>query len=349
MEKGKILCIDCKKYFPDMKSFNEEHSKPLIIVLKKPHSFFKDGNTLEYIYKLNEANSLLLKEIKRQQNQIYELSKNVELITDLNKDIFFECNINIKNGKIIVKNIGKCLLNFFPKCINFRIECKGDIINNDKNKFAIDIIYPFRKTNIKQCFIEKIQGCTSTQEITDQDGNTFIIFDNYTSYVEQNDFLISVKLLKNYGIQGKFEQKKINVIINGMLSFNSLLVNYDIPVIIFNTLEKKFLCYSNEKWKFVDNFALENGKINDECLISLLIDNKDENNEKLYIKSQYKYLGYKDNYVTNNKNEAELDIKFYNRAFGLIEINKGENSLSMDNNGFVAFNNMKTLYIICNI
>ena len=134
-----------------------------------------------------------------------------------------------------------------------------------------------------------------------------------------------------------------------MLTFNSLIVNYDIPVILFNTLEKKFLSYSNDNWKFVDNFTLENGKINDECLVLLLIDSNDEKNEKVYIKGQYKYLSYNKNYVTNDKNEAELGIKFYNKSFGLIEISKGENILSMDNNGFATFNNIKTLYIICNI
>ena len=134
-----------------------------------------------------------------------------------------------------------------------------------------------------------------------------------------------------------------------MLTFNSLIVNYDIPVILFNTLEKKFLSYSNNNWKFVDNFTLENGKINDECLLLLLIDSNDEKNEKVYIKGQYKYLSYNKNYVTNDKNEAELGIKFYNKSFGLIEISKGENILSMDNNGFATFNNIKTLYIICNI
>ena len=134
-----------------------------------------------------------------------------------------------------------------------------------------------------------------------------------------------------------------------MLTFNSLIVNYDIPVILFNTLEKKFLSYSNNNWKFVDNFTLENGKINDECLVLLLIDSNDEKNEKVYIKGQYKYLSYNKNYVTNDKNEAELGIKFYNRLFELIEIRKVENILSLDDNGFATFNNIKTLYIICNI
>ena len=349
MEKREIYCIDCKRYFPNMNSFTEEHKKPLIQVFKKQHSFVQAEDSLEYISRFLDANTFLCNAIKAQQTQIKELTKRVELLEDLNKDIFFECNIIVKNGKDAVKNIGKCLLTFFSKCVNFRIKCKGDILKNEKNNFNIDIVFPFRKANIKQCFIEKIQGCTHTQEITDVYGSSFIIFDNYSSYVDQKDSLISIKLLKNYGIQGKYEQQKINVLINGMLTFNSLLGNYDVPIILFNTLEKKFLCCDGNKWKFVDEFTYENGKINEGCLISLLVEDAEPKNEKVYIKGMYKYLSYKPNYITDDKKEAELEIKFYNRAFGLVEISKGENSLSMDESGFITFNNIKTLYLICNI
>ena len=63
----------------------------------------------------------------------------------------------------------------------------------------------------------------------------------------------------------------------------------------------------------------------------------------------YKYLGYKQNYTTSDKKEAELDIKFYNRSFGLIEIYKDDSSLSMDEKGLVTFNHIKSLFLICNI
>ena len=109
----------------------------------------------------------------------------------------------VKNGKTSIQDIGKCLLQFFPKSINFRIECKGDIQNNDKNNFKIEIIFPFRKAQIKQCYIEKILGCVYAQEIKDSDGNNFLICSNYSSFVAQKDSLISIKLLKNYSIPGK--------------------------------------------------------------------------------------------------------------------------------------------------
>ena len=45
--------------------------------------------------------------------------------------------------------MGKCSLQFFPRNIHFRIECKGELEKDEKNKFQIDIIFPFRKANLK--------------------------------------------------------------------------------------------------------------------------------------------------------------------------------------------------------
>ena len=342
-----VYCLNCKKKFVNINSFNQEHDKPLFKVLKK-HEYIEAENSLEHISNLIQVNSFLTNAIKMQQMQIKDLSENIKLLENFIQDIFLECNIYVKNGKTTIKNIGKCLLNFFPKSINFRIECKGDIQSNDKNNFIIEIIFPFRKAQLKQCYIEKNLGCASVQEITDADGSTVLIYSNYSSYATQKDSLISIKLLKNYSIQGKYEQKKINVIINGMLTFHSLIVNYDVPLLLYNTLEKKFLCYEDYNWKFVDNF-MQNEKINEGCLISLLIDDKDEKNLKIYIKGKHKYVGFKPNYSTNDKNEAELSIIFYNKIFGLIGIYKNGNSLSMDQNEFITFNQNETHYLVCNI
>lgn len=103
MEKREILCIDCKKYFPDINSFNEEHNKPLYKVLKKLHSFIHAENILEYIYNLNEVNTLLGNEIKKQQKQIKELSKRLELVEDINKNIFLNVILLLKMEKLILK------------------------------------------------------------------------------------------------------------------------------------------------------------------------------------------------------------------------------------------------------
>ena len=343
-KENQIFCLDCKKYFKNMELFNEEHNKVLYQVLNKKHNFITEDKSLQYIGQFIKANDFLVDAIKEQQKQIKDLSKRLDMFEDSYKDIFFECNIEVKNGKEVIKNLGKCCLQFFPRCINFKIECKGDIKKNDKNKFSIDIVFPFRKANIKQCFIEKIQGCASTEEISDADGNNCTIFHNYTSYLEQKNSIISIKLLKNYCIEGKYEQKKINVVINGMLTFNSLIGNYNLPIILYNILEKKFLCYEEQQWKFIDHF-IQDGKINEKCFVSLLIDD----NNTVCIKGMHKYLGYKPNYNTSDEKEAKLDINFINKMYGLVEITKNGESLSMDENGNVTFGKEKIFYLICNI
>ena len=88
------------------------------------------------------------------------------------------------------------------------------------------------------------------------------------------------------------------------ITFNSLIGNYNLPIILYNVLEKKFLCYEEFQWKFIDKFSFDDGRINEKCLISLLID---ENN-KVLIKGINKYLGYKPNYSTSDEKEAQLDI-----------------------------------------
>lgn len=355
MDKNEILCLDCNQYFENINSFNQVHDSILNKVLKNNHSYIEAKNTLEYISKMSNSINILNEKLQKKDKIINELSKRIELIEDLNKDFFLECNILVRNGKNILNNIGTCFLNFISRCINFRIECKGDIINNDKNKFNIEIIFPFRKAEIKQCFIEKIIGCVSSQEITDSDANSFIIFNSYSSYVEQKNSTTSIKLLKNYSSQGKFEQKKINVIINGTLIFRSLFSYYDKPIILYNINKKKFLCYEDFNWKFVDNFNLDDGTINEGCLISLLIDDKDKdieyyNNHKVYIKGKHKYLGYMSNYVASDKKDAQLRIIFHNKLYGLVEILYDNNSLTSDENGKICFNNNeKIFYLICNI
>lgn len=345
IKENEIYCLDCKKYYKNKELFNEEHNKVLYQVLNKKHNFITEDKSLQYIGQFIKANDLLIDAIKEQQKQIKDLSKRLDLFEDSYKDIFFECNIVVKNGKEIIKNLGKCYLQFFPRCINFKIECKGEIKNHDKNKFNIDIVFPFRNANIKQCFIEKLQGCVANQELHDDDNN-ITLFHNYSSYVEQKKSIISIKLYKNYYLPGKYEQKKINVIINGMLTFNSLTGNYNLPIILYNILDKKFLCYEEYQWKFIDNFILEDGEINKKCLISLIIDD----NNTICIKGMHKYLGYMPNYSTSNEKEAKLDINFVNKMYGLVEITKNGESLSMaGEDGNITFSKEKTFYLICNI
>ena len=343
--ENEIYCLDCKKTFKNIELFNEEHNKPVYQVLNKRHNYITSDKSLQYIGSFIRANECLINAIKEQQKQIKDISQRLDIFEDGYKDIFFECNIQVKNGKEIIKDIGKCSLQFYPRCINFKLECKGDIKTNNKNTFNIEIIFPFRKTNIKQCFIEKIQGCASNEEISDADGNSYTIFHNYSSYLEQKNSIISVKLLKNYCLQGKYEQKRINVVINGMLTFTSLIGNYNVPVILYNILEKKFLCYEEYQWKFIGNFTNENGEVNDKCLISLLIDD----NNIVKIKGMHKYLGFKPNYTTSDEKEAQLNISFVNKMYGLIEIGKDGKFLGMGEDGTAQFNQEKTFYLICNV
>ena len=83
---------------------------------------------------LLKQNKILLLTIKEQQNELEELSKRLDIYEDSYKDIFLDCNVIVRNGKKNLLNMGKCSLQFFPRNIYFRIECKGDLLNDDKNK-----------------------------------------------------------------------------------------------------------------------------------------------------------------------------------------------------------------------
>ena len=209
MDKNEIYCLDCQKKFQNIELYKKEHEKTSYKVLKKEHKYIGPENTLELFAGLINIINDLKKKLEKSEQQNEELSERLESIENLNQDLFINCNILVRNGKNVIKNIGTCFLNFISRCINFRIECKGDILNNDKNKFNIDIIFPFRKAEIMQCNIEKIVGCVSSKEIMDSDGNSVIIFNSYSSYAKQNNSIISIKLLKNYETQGNYEKKKL--------------------------------------------------------------------------------------------------------------------------------------------
>ena len=349
MEKAKneIYCLDCDKYYKDIDSYNIEHEKTVYKVLNKTHNYITESNSLQIISKLLLSNKLLSAAIKEQQKEISELSKRLDIYEDSFKDVSFDCNIVVRNGKEKIKNLGKCNLQFFPRNIYFRIECKGELEKDEKNKFQIDIIFPFHKVNLKMCSIEKINGCYLTHELLDSEGNSLNYYHNYICFLEQNNFIISVKTLRDYILQGKYEKKNINIILNGMLSFDSLIGNFNYPVILFNILDKTFLCYDNYEWVFIDNFInADNENLNKNCLINILLDN---NENKVRIKGEHKYLGFEPNYTTLDENKALLDINFLNKMYGVIEISKNGKYLTQDKDGKVCFGKEKTFYLICNI
>lgn len=344
-EKEELYCLDCDKYFNSIKSFNEEHEKTVYKVLNKTHKYINSKSSLQIIAKLFKSNKLLSSAIKEQQKEINELSKRLDIYEDSFKDVFFDCNIAVKNGNKKLLNMGKCSLQFFPRNIYFRIECKGEFEKDEKNKFQIDIIFPFRQVNLKQCSIEKMKGCYLSQEFPDGEGNPITYYHNYLTFIEQNNYIISIKSLRDYILPGKFEKQSINVIINGILNFNSLIGNVNVPIILYNILDKKFLCYEDYQWKFIDNFVNENDDLNKNCLIYFLV-NEDN---KVHIKGEHKYLGFKPNYATSDEKESLLDINFLNKIYGLVEISKNGKYLTTDKEGKIIYGTEKTFFLICNI
>ena len=347
-QRNEIYCLDCDKYFSNIDSYNSEHEKTVYKVLNKTHTYITNENSLELISKILKTNKLLLSAIKEQQNEISSLTKRLELYEDSFKDISFDCNIAIKNGEEFIKNLGKCNLQFFVKKINFRIECKGVIENAEENRFQINIMFPFKKANLKQCYIEKFNGCFLSENICGPEGNPLTYYHNYICYLEQNNYIISVKSLRDYSLPGKFEKKNINIIINGMLSFDSLIVDYNKNIILFNILDKAFLCYENYHWKFIDDFNIKENDdyiLNKNCLVNFLF----ESDDKVRIKGEHKYLGFEPNFVTLNEKDSLFDINFLNKMYGLVEISKNGKNLAMDKEGNVCYVKEKMFYLVCNV
>ena len=80
-------------------------------------------------------------------------------------------------------------------------------------------------------------------------------------------------------------------------------------------------------------------------------DDNNNNSQLIYIKGKYKFLGNNNRcLMTNDKKEAQLNIIFHNKLYGLVEIINNDNySLSSDENGDIFFKNEKVFYLICNI
>jgi predicted RNase H-like nuclease (RuvC/YqgF family) len=105
MDKNEIYCFDCNKYFPNIDLFNQEHNKTINKVIGIKHDFLKPELTLQYISNLTKKVKSLSEELEKKDQQIKEFSKRLELVEDLNKGFFVECNVQIRNGKNLIKNI----------------------------------------------------------------------------------------------------------------------------------------------------------------------------------------------------------------------------------------------------
>lgn len=330
-----IYCIECKKYFQSKEEFEEAHDTIFNKLNKIKHNFVDKNNCFYYVGELINKNDKIIDYMQKQEERILKLESQLNIYEEAFKnDVFFECNINLKyiKNKIDGKCLkGKCLIHFFPKCINLRIECTGDINFVEKKNFEIEILFPFLESKTKSSSIEKLQGCTSIYKVNNTSAQETIIFNNYSSSIIQKKHLISIQLLRNYYSTQSLENNYINVLINGSLTFSSFpTFRYDINsrYIIYNITLKQFISFNGYGWNFQENcFFNSGGTIDDKFIINIEIIQENE----IYIKNSIYYLG-KNNQPTTEKNEAKYNFKYLNKFYGIIQ--------------FIDFGDY---YIICNI
>ena len=341
----KVYCLECQKYFNNYENFKAEHEKVSYKVMNIQHNPLLEENCLSYISQIILENNAFKKKIWEQDAQIKQIESKLNYYEDaLKNDVNFECNINIENTENID---GKCLLHFFPKCVNFRIDCKGVIDLKGKKEFNIEILFPFKNVNLKFSSIEKLQGCVLIQKVLNLSEQETTIFNNYSSFISQKNCITSIKLLRNYFVVGCFEQKKFDVSINGILTFTNFKYNISSPLVLFNITQKKYLCYNNYQWKFIDNCFENDGSVSKACIIEL---ESDENSSYIYIKSQFKYLGNKNDFVATNKESAQYNYKFYNKFYGIITLFINEKFLSADaDTGLVKLSDKENYFMIYNV
>ena len=340
----KVFCLECKMYFDNYESYKATHEKASFKVMKIQHTPLLEDACLSYISNILLDNVKIKERIREQDAQIKQIESKLNYYEDaLKNDVSFECNINIENTENID---GKCLLHFFPKCVNFRIDCKGVIDLKGKKEFNIEILFPFKNVNLKFSSIEKLQGCVLIQKVLNLSEQETTIFNNYSSFISQKNYITSIKLLRNYFIAGCFEQKKFDVSINGILTFTNFKYNLSSPFVLYNITQKKYICYNNYQWKFIDNCFENDGSISKACIIDLELDQ----NSSIYIKNQFKYLGNKNDFVATDKENAQYKYKFYNKFYGILTIFNNERFLSADpDTGLVKLSEEENYFIIYNV
>ena len=315
----KLFCIECKKYFKDKKEWDNEHNKVFDKVKNVKHNYLIEGNVLSYIFDLMSKNYENDQIINKQNIEISRIINKINFYEDsLKNDIFFETNINLKN--IENKIDGKCLIHFFPKSVNFKIECNGDINFNGKKEFEIEILFPFKTAELKFCSIEKLQGCLSSKSVQNS---------------SEEDIIENLK------------KNKIDVSLNGTLTFSNYGFSVNEPLVLYNITQKNFLAYENYKWKFINNCFSSDGKIKNECIIYLELNFE---SKELYIKNKYNYLGNNGNFVAKEKNDAKYLFQFLNSFYGIITIVSNKKYLnSKINDGSIELSDKASFFMIINI
>ena len=345
----KVFCIECQKYFENISLFQKEHEKISYKIMDIKHNPLMEENCLAYISELFSENKKNIENIKEQSIKIEKINSQLEYYQNgLKNDVLFECNIKLKN--IENKINGKCIIHFLPKCIYFRIVCTGNILSQSREEFEIEILFPFKSSEIKFSSIEKLKGCLSKQKAQNMSAQEITIFDNYSSSIHQKNYLTSIKLLRHYSssvYHKDLKDKNIDISINGVLTFSSFAYNLFLPFVMYNIENKKFICYENYQWKFVDNCFLKDGKIDDKCIVNLEMNIQ---SNQIFIKNQYKYLMNKPNFITTEKKDAEFNFKIYNEFYGIISIFNGGQFLSIDEvTGLLKFSSEDNHYLIYNI
>ena len=340
----RVFCLECKRYYDNYEIYKEIHGKASYKVMKIQHTPLLEDACLSYISNILLDNAEIKERIREQDAHIKQIESKLNYYEDaLKNDVSFECNINIENTENID---GKCLLHFFPKCVNFRIDCKGVIDLKVKKEFNIEILFPFKNVNLKFSSIEKLQGCVLIQKVLNLSEQETSIFNNYSSFISQKNYITSIKLLRNYFVTGCFEQKKFNVSINGILTFTNFKYDLSSPFVLYNITQKKYICYNNYQWKFIDNCFENDGSISKACIVDLEIDQ----NSCIYIKNQFKYLGSKNDFVATDKETAQYKYKFYNKFYGILTIFNNERFLSADaDTGLVKLSEEANYFIIYNV
>ena len=348
--EGKVFCIECGKYFKNLEEWKKIHDEKISHKLMDVHhNYLIEGNTLAYIQDLIQFKSEIYKKVIEQNNEIKKVKNILNYYEDsLQNDVCFETNINIKN--IENKISGKCLIHFFPKSIQFNIESQGDIIFSGRKEFEIELLFPFRESKIKYCSIEKLNGCVFGQKVQNVFEQEVIIYNNYSSSINQRNKITSIKLLKNYNSVGLLEKKYIDINISGILTFSDFLFQQEKPCILYNINNKKFLYYKNFQWKFIENCFSDDdkGDVKNECIVNIKFDYE---KKELFIFNQFNYLGNDYNFSTKDKNNANFKFEFFNKFYCILELKNNNNKyLSCDEDSdLIKLTNEKNYFIAYNI
>ena len=342
----KIFCIECKQYFKNKEEWDKEHAKIFYKVKNIKHNFLYEGNTLSYIYDMMEKNYENEQRINKLNNEILKITNKLNFFEDSFKnDVFFETNINIKNTDNTI--FGKCLIHFFPKSVNFKIECIGDINFSGRKELEIEILFPFKASKFKFCSIEKLKGCLSSKTVKNSLDEETTIFSNYSSIVNQKNKIISIKLLRNYYIIENLKKNSIEISLNGTLTFSDYGFNLNEPFVLYNIIQKTFLVYEKYQWKFIENCFSEEGMIKNDCIINIELNLEER---EIYIKNKYNYLGNKNNFLAKEKENAKFRFQFVNSFYGIIAIYNENKYLNSDTNtGLIVLSEKANYFMIINI